>query len=248
MDPEQTRAHIGIRAHLTYVLVGVDEPPAKKSSYFIAAEYVPAVCLFLLGHTQTVRVRIVGEDVNGADAVRSLERKIQGAGPLFRVGEINGGEFRVRILLLFHTHCQRRKKNQCCGSTNPDPYLWLTDPDPSRWQLIIFVFQSFFAYNLLKLHLHHLSEIKKSKRSHKTVGIKGFFYYIGLMIDGSGRPKIYRRDPTGRSATLQNINPSLGNTYPKYLHGNRLPARPVPRTDSQHRAWQCRQLEFARLK
>jgi hypothetical protein len=91
-------------AHLTNVLVGVDEPPAEKSAYFIAAEYVPAVCLFLLGHAQTVRVRIIGEDVNGADAVRRLERQIQGAGPLFRVGKINGGELRVRILLLFHTH------------------------------------------------------------------------------------------------------------------------------------------------
>ncbi len=77
LDPKQTRAHIGIREHLTYVLVGVDEPPAKKSSYFIATEYVPAaVCLFFLGNTQAVRVRIIGEDVNGADAVRSLEGKI----------------------------------------------------------------------------------------------------------------------------------------------------------------------------
>ncbi len=62
--------------------------------------------------------------------------------------------------------------------TNPDadPYLWLMDPDlypDADPDPVIFVsklqgvkkkknFQSFFAYNFLKVHLHHFSKIKKS--------------------------------------------------------------------------------------
>ncbi len=73
------------------------------------------------------------------------------------------------------------------GSGSVDPCLWLMDPDPdSDPEPAIFVidlqgankklnFLNFFsAYYFLKVHLH-----KKSKRSHKTVGIKVFLTIFG---------------------------------------------------------------------
>ncbi len=37
-----------------------------------------------------------------------------------------------------------------------------------------YFFLSFSAYYFLKVHLHHFSEIKSNKKSHKAVGIKVF--------------------------------------------------------------------------
>ncbi len=45
---------------------------------------------------------------------------------------------------------------------------------PSRRQQQTNFKKGFPAYYLLKVHLHHFFEDKKSKRSHKTVGIKVF--------------------------------------------------------------------------
>jgi hypothetical protein len=38
--------------------------------------------------------------------------------------------------------------------------------------------KSFSAYYFLKVQLHHFSKIKKSKRSHKAVGIKAFLLFL----------------------------------------------------------------------
>ncbi len=64
------------------------------------------------------------------------------------------------------------------GSGSADPCLWVIDPDPAIFikdlqdanKKLIFS-QIFPAYFFLKVHLHHFSKIK-TKRSHKTVGIK----------------------------------------------------------------------------
>jgi hypothetical protein len=46
--------------------------------------------------------------------------------------------------------------------------------------------ESIFVYYLLKVHLHHSLQIKKSYRSHKTVGKKVCFYFFCLIMGGSG--------------------------------------------------------------
>ncbi len=66
----------------------------------------------------------------------------------------------------------------CCGSGSADPYLRLTDPDPTPDPAPdpgIFVsdlqddnfFASFFVYYFLKLHLLHISKIKVIKKPQK---------------------------------------------------------------------------------
>jgi hypothetical protein len=78
-------------------------------------------------------------------------------------------------------------------------------PDPAIKVFCLLLFEGTFT---------SFFKDKKSKRSHKTVGIKDFFYYFCLMIEGSGsvhltsgsgsrRPKTYGSDRSG-SATLQN--------------------------------------------
>ncbi len=64
---------------------------------------------------------------------------------------------------------------------DPDPYLWLTDPDPTPAldpALFVSTFKIatknyFFANYFLRLHLHNLSEIKSHKVT-KQAGIKDF--------------------------------------------------------------------------
>ncbi len=74
----------------------------------------------------------------------------------------------------------RMINNLASPLTNGSGYgSWYFRPWPSRRQQKK---QSFSAYYLLKVHLHHFCKIK----SHKTVGIKAFFYYFCLMIEGSG--------------------------------------------------------------
>jgi hypothetical protein len=51
---------------------------------------------------------------------------------------------------------------------DPDPAVFVIDFQGANKK------QSFSAYFFLKVHLHHFSRIKKSKRSHKAVGVKGF--------------------------------------------------------------------------
>jgi len=57
-----------------------------------------------------------------------------------------------------------------------DPYPDL-DPDPA----ILVIDLQDANKNFLKVHLHHFS--KKSKGSHKSVGIIGFSYYFCLIIE-----------------------------------------------------------------
>ncbi len=67
-----------------------------------------------------------------------------------------------------------------CGSGSADPWLWLMDPDPAIFvidlqdanQKLIYK-KKFSADYFLKVQLHYFSKIK-SKRNHKTVGIKVF--------------------------------------------------------------------------
>ncbi len=69
-------------------------------------------------------------------------------------------------------------------------------------------FLSFFAYYFLKLHLHHYSKIKESKRSHKTVGIKVLLTLLFcLIIEGSG--SVPRTNGSGRP---KNIRIRIRNT------------------------------------
>jgi hypothetical protein len=84
-------------------------------------------------------------------------------------------------------------------SSVPDPWHFGIDPDPwirtsdkririwfwilpSRQQQIFF-FCSFFAYYVLRLHLHDCSKIKVAKKSYLE---SRFSYYFCLMIEGSG--------------------------------------------------------------
>jgi hypothetical protein len=54
---------------------------------------------------------------------------------------------------------------------DPDPAILVIDlQDATKHQFK----KSLSAYYFLKVHLYHFSKIKKSKRSHKTVGIKVF--------------------------------------------------------------------------
>ena len=56
---------------------------------------------------------------------------------------------------------------------DPNPSIFIIDFQDANKKLI---FISFSAYYFLKVpvHLHHVSKIKKSKTSQKTVGIKFF--------------------------------------------------------------------------
>ncbi len=56
---------------------------------------------------------------------------------------------------------------------------------PSRCQLKTNLKKSFSAYYFLKEHLHHFSKIKNQKVSQNSRN-RGFSYYFGLMIEGSG--------------------------------------------------------------
>ena len=71
---------------------------------------------------------------------------------------------------------------------DPDPD---SDPDPAIFVIdlqdadkIIF-YNSFSAYYLLKVHLHHFSNIKSQKES-QYLRNHGFSYYFCMMIEGSG--------------------------------------------------------------
>ncbi len=62
---------------------------------------------------------------------------------------------------------------------------------PSRHQQKTNLKKSFFAYFFLEVHLRHFSKIKKSKRSHKTLGIK--FFLLFLLDDRRIRSQIWIR-------------------------------------------------------
>ncbi len=53
---------------------------------------------------------------------------------------------------------------------DPDPAVFVIDLQDANKKTNLN--KSFSAYYFLKVHLNHFSKIKKSKRSHKTVGIK----------------------------------------------------------------------------
>jgi hypothetical protein len=108
------------------------------------------------------------------------------------------------FLLTFpYNQCSGSMKFWCgCGSGSADPCLWLIDPDPdSDPDSAIFVTdlqdankkliftKSFCAYNFFEGTFTSFFKDKKSKRSHKTVGIKVFSYYFCLMIEG------WKKDP-----------------------------------------------------
>jgi hypothetical protein len=54
---------------------------------------------------------------------------------------------------------------------DPDPAIFLIDLQDANKKPIC-LFQSFFAYYFLEVHLYHFQ--KKGERSHKAVGIKVF--------------------------------------------------------------------------
>jgi hypothetical protein len=93
-------------------------------------------------------------------------------------------------LQIVHTvvSCQQRSGSLtfCYGSGSADPCLWPT----IRIQVLLFSSETFktqknyfFAYYLLKVHLHHFLQIKIHKEVTKH---QGFSYYWCLMIEGSG--------------------------------------------------------------
>ncbi len=85
------------------------------------------------------------------------------------------------------------------GSGSGDPCLWLMDPDPdpstfssltSKMPAKNKFFNTIFsAYDFLKLHLHHFSNIKFQKESQNSRN-QGFSYYFCMMIEGSGSGSI----------------------------------------------------------
>ncbi len=102
-----------------------------------------------------------------------------------------------------------------CGSGSADPCLWLMDPDPDPAIFVIDLQDPNKKANLKKVFLLLLFEYtftsffkdKKSKWSHKTVGIKVFLTifawwwkepdpdpYLWLMVPDPGGPK--QTDPT----------------------------------------------------
>ncbi len=70
----------------------------------------------------------------------------------------------------------------CLTDPAPDPALFVSDLQDANKKLLLL----FFAYNFLKVHLHHSSQINKSCRlkSFKTVEIEGFLLFLldGRMI------------------------------------------------------------------
>jgi hypothetical protein len=58
-------------------------------------------------------------------------------------------------------------------------------------------FKEVSAFYFLKVSLHHFFKDKKSKRSHRTVGIKVFSYFFCLMIEGSGSGSGFIPVPNG---------------------------------------------------
>jgi hypothetical protein len=64
-----------------------------------------------------------------------------------------------------------------------DPAIFVIDLQDANKKINFF--NIFSAYYFLNVHLHNFSK-KKVKKSHKIVGIKVFFYYFCMMIEGSG--------------------------------------------------------------
>jgi hypothetical protein len=65
---------------------------------------------------------------------------------------------------------------------DPDPAIFFIDLQDANKNYI----KKISPYYFLKLHLHHISKIKKSKKSHETIRIKVSLYYFCLLIEGSG--------------------------------------------------------------
>jgi hypothetical protein len=87
---------------------------------------------------------------------------------------------------------------------DPDPAIFIINLQDASQKTFFF---SFAAYCYLKVHLHNFSKIKSKKR-HKTVGIKVFSYYFCLMIEGSGSgslPHLCLEDP--------DMDPGCPNTW-----------------------------------
>ena len=78
-------------------------PPSKEGTNLIARQDCPATINILLSYTQSVSIWVIGKDVLGAQVVGCSEGEVQCGGSLFRVGEVNCGEFRIRILLFWYT-------------------------------------------------------------------------------------------------------------------------------------------------
>ncbi len=67
--------------------------------------------------------------------------------------------------------------------SDPDPAIFVIDLQDANKNKLIY---NFSVYYFFKVHVHNFKD-KKSKRNHKTVGIKVFLrYYFCLMKEGSG--------------------------------------------------------------
>ncbi len=95
------------------------------------------------------------------------------------------------------------------GSGSADPCLWLidldTDPDPAIFVIDLQGANKKLIFCLLLFEGTFTSffKDKKSKRSHKTVEIKGgFSYYYCLMIEGSGSGSIPLTSGSGSGKSM----------------------------------------------
>ncbi len=73
-------------------------------------------------------------------------------------------------------------------STDPNPHLWLTDPDPDPAIFISDLQDASKNYWLITFwrHIYILFQRKKViRKSQKVPGNQGFSYYFSLMIEGS---------------------------------------------------------------
>ncbi len=94
---------------------------------------------------------------------------------------------------------------------DPDPCLWLTDPDLDT-AIFVTGLLSFFAYYLFKASFF---KHKKSYRSKKNSRNQVFSYYFFLMIEGAGAGSVPLANGSG-SWRHENIRIRIRNTDKKY--------------------------------
>ncbi len=94
------------------------------------------------------------------------------------------------LCLHYKKHNKNEKKEGFKNSV-PDPYFWLTDPDPDPALFVSDLqdapkkcYVSFYADSFLKKHLHHSSKIKSHKKP-KNSRNQDFTSVVCLLMQGS---------------------------------------------------------------
>ncbi len=102
---------------------------------------------------------------------------------------------------------------------DPDPAIFVTNLQDANKKTNFL--KSFSAYYILKVHLHHFSKIKtkKSKRSHKTVGIEVFSHYLEVFLLDDRRIRI-RIHTSDKRIRIQEAQKHIEPTDPNIARKN----------------------------